>query len=80
MMTKKPTEANCFHCEHWGWYADRCSSYGGNCPWKEDCNRFKIKTQSESDNYDSLPPQEIVDEYYRLNPSINSKRVRINDP
>ena len=72
-MTKKPINANCRHCEHWYWYADRCASYGGNCPWKSDCNRFRIKTRSEDEWYDPLPPEGIVLSYYRLNPTIKGE-------
>ena len=71
-MPKMPEDATCSHCEYWYWYADRCESYRGNCPHKKDCNRFRIKTRSEYgyESYNPLPPKEIVDEFYRLNPKL----------
>ena len=72
-MPVMPENATCSHCEHWYWYADICESYGGNCPHKKGCNRFRIKTRSEYgyEHYNPLPPQEIVDEFYRLNPKLS---------
>ena len=77
-MPIMPKDASCSDCEHWYWYADRCGSYHGNCPHKQGCNRFKIKTHSEAgfEHYNPLPDKAIVKEYYRLNPKAIKKQTK----
>lgn len=71
---KKPEGVECQHCQNWYWYADLCQAYSDKevedpmSPHNIDCDRFELKTYSETgaENYDPLPPKEIVELVHSL--------------